>query len=177
MNLSSFRVCIGVVLFAAFAASWLVAAPVRPQKLKIPDEERCLAGIDSLTLTCEFYSPAIPAAGVEKEQVIEDMTKVLEGAGLAVRKDDITPRGTIQFFTATSDDTPDAIAITTILAVNQGVRIKRLDDDMVLPVSQIVTTAVCKRENLAVTIERETENAALLLTRYIKRATAEQNKP
>lgn len=175
MNRSSTCMMVSIALVAAFAASWLVAAPVRPRKMDIPDEERCLAGIDSLSINAEFYSPLIPAVGVEKESVVRQITQILSDANFEVRNDELAPRATIQFFTATSKDVPDAIALTTILAVNQGVTIKRLNDDMILPVSQIVTTAVCKKENLAVTVERETKNATQLMMGYIKRATSEQN--
>jgi len=157
---------------AAGAAAAVCAAPFVPARTQVPDELRCLAGIQTVSHGIDQL-PALAANDATRTRLDAAFREALEGAGFTLSDQPTPPRLGLQFFIGTDAGHADMVALTTILAVHQEVELRRLNQPMTLPVASIVTTALGERDQLEDLMLREIRAATRLLRRYVQSASRE----
>ncbi len=153
----------------------LCAAPLVPTQPQLPDELRCLNGIERVEIVVDDLTPLLRPR-VTSATLTRRWTEMLEEAGFAVMPPDAPhdARLVLQYFT-TKDDTAGACAaLTTVISVHQRVRLERLDEAMTLPVSSVAVTTTCTPKTAGETSLRELERATRYFVRFVERAGGEQ---
>ena len=146
------------------AAGLITAAPLVPVKRKAPDEVRCLSALTSLRVSIDEIPEWIRQD--ERERLTALFRQAIQNQGFVVVEDADVPRLALQYTTAIDPDAvPDGMALTTLIAIHQGVKLLRLDDEMTLPVASIVSTSIGKKVHISKLMERETIKVSHMFAR------------
>ncbi len=145
-----------------------LAAPILPRKPRLPDEVRCLTGLKRVNIGVDSLPPDLINAGASTTRLNDLLRDRLTKAGFEVVDDAGAPRLVVQCFTSADPQIPNVVSVTTLLGVNQAVVLKRLEEDMILPVATVVSTAVGNRNDLAKLSEREVERVVDMLDTFVQ---------
>lgn len=163
------RSVVGVLILVTVAAGVVMAAPILPRKPQLPDEVRCLTGLKRVSIAIDPLPQELVAAKVGADRLQAVLREELVRAGFEVVDENITPRLIVQCFTVVDPANPETIGVTTLLGVNQEVLLKRLDQEMTLPVATVVTTAMGKRSDLPRVAESEVRRVVSMLETFVAR--------
>lgn len=143
----------------------ITAAPMVPEKRKAPDEVRCLSALTSLRIGIDEIPEWISQD--ERQRLLALFQTKIENQGFSVVTDGDGPRLALQYTIAMDKESvPDGVALATVVAVHQGVKVLRLDDEMTLPVASVLSTSIGKKANLRQLMERETIKVSRMFSHF-----------
>jgi len=166
-----------VLLVAATGAVWIstsVAAPILFEP-DVPDELRCLAGIHDVSVELDPDSSIPPNVKPHELQAL--VISILNENGFRVREGRNTPRMVLYYLLVRNEKVPGVFALTTSLAIQQHVRLHRLEIDLTLPVGTIATTAISQEQDLAELYTHQTKTTAEDFVHFVKTAAAAAKIP
>lgn len=161
---------LAMILIAGLA----YAAPIRPSKPRLPDEQRCLANIKTVAVEVDILPRDVVAAGVTKDDLRKIMVATLEENGFQVTTEPVTPRLVLKILTLREDDRDDVMSLVLFLDIQQRVKLYRLDEDMILPTATVPAWQQFDPKELGVVIKDRTQYASSLLVQVVKMAANER---
>lgn len=161
---------LGLILLAGLA----YAAPVRPTKPRLPDEQRCLAGMEVVAVDIDNLPRDVVAAGVTKDDLRKIMVEKLEENGFTVTTEPVTPRLVLKILTLREEDRDDVMSLVLFLDIQQRVKLYRLDEDMTLPTATVPAWQQFPPDELGTVIKDRTGYAASLFVQVTKMAGSER---
>lgn len=164
------KTCLSVGAALLVVTAIVAAAPIIGQKRELPDEVRCLRDLDTVSIDIQEIHFALDDTGMRK-RLFTTFQRELERRGIAVDQQVGAPRLVIQYQIARDPQgAPESVALTTMIAVHQRVRLLRLDEQVTVPVASVLTTSMGPRRDLEKLMLRETEAAVRLLARWAELA-------
>jgi len=152
----------------------LTAAPTFPVRENIPDELRCLQGIDSVSLDVRVPK-TVQSLGVNAEKLRKFIVKKLQEADMSVvDRNPEVPHIEATITTSRSPETTDVVAVVVTLEVKQRVMILRINGrPLTLPTTTFVAVAVARKEDVGRAAERQCRDSTDHLLQTMNRAIAE----
>lgn len=136
---------------AAFLiASVALAAPILPEAKSIPDEMRCLAGAKMVRVEFGEVPAALWKAGLRLADIKRQARRQLRAEGFRIVQGTEAPKVIVGFRAMADDSVPDATGFTAFLEIRQAVRVLRLDDEMILPTTTVLSYGLKKNDEVAV---------------------------
>ncbi|MAE66481.1 MAG: hypothetical protein CMJ18_19605 [Phycisphaeraceae bacterium] len=161
----------GIVLCLIIAAS-IGAAPVFQRRAELPGELQSLASLHELAIVIDHTIGRV----MDEYTLRKRFSAALRRSGFKVVEGTAPPRVALQYIVTTEPDMPGVIGLTTILAVHQGVTLRRLEKDLTVPVASLVHATLCREKDLDATMEREIQTATDRLADYVKQASKHRSK-
>jgi len=113
------------------------AAPILPQKPKLPGELIILSGLNRLQVVIEALPEEISRGRFTRDTIGDVLKSRLRKDGFQVAEEAAEgrniPRLVAQLFVATDADQPESVAMTLILALHQEVLLERLERRITVP--------------------------------------------
>ena len=147
---------VSLVTVCVMGAAWITTTLAGPILFDpdVPDELRCLAAIESVSVGIDPEASIPPH--VDRQELLELATSILRQHDFEVVLERGTPHLMIHFLKVQDDKVPEAVALTTTLAVHQRVRLHRLAIDLVLPSGTVATSGIARQADLRELYRRQT---------------------
>ncbi len=157
-----------VALLLGVSVAVVLGVPILPRR-NLADELRCLSGIRHVRVKVDMA--AMKEKADEQQRLRGVLTRTLERRGFEVTQQEDVPLLVIQYAAASNEAVPGGVVLTSILAVHQRVRLYRLNEDMTLPVAQVVVTNIGLQRELSDMLTGETERVADVFTDFVESAS------
>ena len=156
----------------------LPAGPIVPEREEIPDELRCLQGIDSVSLNVARLPKMVRSMGVDAESLRKSIAKRLKGSGMRiVERNPEVPHIEATITISRSLEALEVVAVVVSLEVKQLVLILRIKDDpLTLPTTTYVAVAVAREDEVRRAAENQCRDSTDHLIRTMNQATAESRR-
>ncbi|MAE66946.1 MAG: hypothetical protein CMJ18_22025 [Phycisphaeraceae bacterium] len=169
---TSQRYAVGACALLVGAAA-VLAGPML--KRKLPDEVRCLNGLETISLVLEPL-PRHVLDNTTKESVDRVLRAALTKERFVVDDRIELPRLVVQFYDAVDESAPDTVGVTIVFSIHQRVHIHRLGQDMQLPVSTMVGTILDHKDDLDTSINRLIRSSINRFGTYVRMGTSTGNR-
>ncbi len=174
-NVTLVPVVCGLVATLPLALS---AGPVFPVREQIPDELRCLQGIDSVSLDVARMPKTVRSMGLNAETLRKIIARRLKEADKhIVERNPEVPHIEATVSISRTRKTADVVAVLVTLEVRQRVLMLRIKGDpLTLPTTTIVAVAVARKDQIRRAAETQCRDSTDHLIQTIYRATAESRR-
>lgn len=145
-------------------------APLLPHRERLPDEARCLANIDEVSIEAAPLPFLMKDAKLTSDMILNKVREVLETNGIAVSDKLGTPRLKIHAMTVSDQQDQAKIAAIVFIDVIQKVKVLRLDEDLTLPTATVLGRTMTTRDQLGKATLLQSEQAAHMFLTFLRQA-------
>ena len=121
----------------AFAAA-VLAAPVKPEARRAPDELQCLAHINKIFVEFSPLPEVLGDAGVTDADIRRVATRLLTQHGFEIAEEPTTPKLVVSFRGMRDDGVSDETGYVVFVEEYQRVLVHRLERDLTLPTATLL---------------------------------------
>ncbi|MAE65031.1 MAG: hypothetical protein CMJ18_12240 [Phycisphaeraceae bacterium] len=117
----------------------ITAAPIIPERAKLPEELVSMSELTQLTLELRLLPEELRSAGVREEEVRRQIKTMLADAGMEVVAADERqiPGLRVAIEAGLERDLPDIVSLAVFIDIVQKVRVERLDRSLLLPTATV----------------------------------------
>ena len=144
--------------------------PLLPHREKLPDEARCLADIDEVSIEAASLPFLLKDAKLTSDMILKKVKEVLETNGIAVSEKSGTPRLKLHAITVTEPQDQTKVAVIVFIDVIQKVKVLRLDEDLTLPTATVLGRTLTTRDQLGKATLLQSEQAAHMFLTFLRQA-------
>ncbi len=149
----------GMIVAVFFLGSWICwAAPVLPERPRLPGEVRSLAGLRQFKVSVETALTGSKPIRIDTGALREKVEAILEERGYGAVDDDQAAAMRVTLVMADNERHPNMLGFTIHVAVEQAVVIRRLDQTIRVPTYAAAAVGFATRQDVRAEIERVLEN-------------------
>jgi len=149
----------------------LPAAPILPTRRNLPDEIRCLVGIDRVRLEIAPISAQMRGVGVSQEKINGIIRKGITGSDIRIVSDEDAPMLSVTLWPMHTPDLPKVFAVVVMIDIQQRVALLRRDGDkMTLPTTSIMARNIGRMRQRGRILEDSCRTAVQLLVTTLRQA-------
>jgi len=147
-------IAFGVAVVLVALTSWLcTAAPIVPERRRVTNEIRSLAGIAEVEVEVDSASSVLAEMKYPVDRMKKRTADLLAEHGIMAVTDSAAPILNLVLLTETSQDHPEMVSFTYHLSLEQDVVLERLNEKILVPTYALVHGSLTTREKLTQTID------------------------